>query len=254
MFLKATIPNFTIATLLLLTVVIGAGAAAMGKVWRIGYLDQGSAARNTVYLDGLRQGLRERGWVEGQNITIEPRFAEGHTDRLPELATELVRLKMDVIVTSTTPAALAAKQATTTIPVVFGFAADPVGSKIVTSLARPGANITGVDAPGSRTTGQVSGVAEGGRSSGEPLRCALEPRQPSTQAIVESDRSRRPTTPGGASSGWRPRPQASRADPFGPGDKGYSGACRFPRWDVSRSDIAHHRLHGPAPATHDVRP
>jgi putative ABC transport system substrate-binding protein len=143
MFLKATIPNFTIATLLLLTVVIGAGAAAMGKVWRIGYLDQGSAARNTVYLDGLRQGLRERGWVEGQNITIEPRFAEGHTDRLPELATELVRLKMDVIVTSTTPAALAAKQATTTIPVVFGFAADPVGSKIVTSLARPGANITG---------------------------------------------------------------------------------------------------------------
>jgi putative ABC transport system substrate-binding protein len=143
MFLKATIPNFTIATLLLLTVVIGAGAAAMGKVWRIGYLDQGSAARNTVYLDGLRQGLRERGWVEGQNITIEPRFAEGYTDRLPELATELVRLKMDVIVTSTTPAALAAKQATTTIPVVFGFAADPVGSKIVTSLARPGANITG---------------------------------------------------------------------------------------------------------------
>jgi putative ABC transport system substrate-binding protein len=142
MLLKATIPNFTIATLLLLTVVVGTGAAT-GKVWRIGYLDQGSAARNTLYLNGLRQGLRELGWVEGQNITIEPRFAEGQTDRLPELAAELVRLKMDVIVTSTTPAALAAKQATTTIPVVFGFAADPVGSKIVTNLARPGANITG---------------------------------------------------------------------------------------------------------------
>jgi putative tryptophan/tyrosine transport system substrate-binding protein len=128
---------------LFLTVVVGAGAATTVKVWRIGYLDQGSADRNTLYLDGLRQGLRELGWVEGLNITIEPRFAEGQTDRLPELASELVRLKVDIIVTSTTPAALAAKQATTTIPIVFGFAADPVGSKIVTSLARPGANITG---------------------------------------------------------------------------------------------------------------
>jgi len=100
-------------------------------------------ARNRLYLDGLRQGLRELGWIEGQNITIEPRFAEGKTDRLPALAAELVGLKMDVIVTSTTPAALAAKGATTTIPVVFGFAADPVGSEIVASLARPGGNITG---------------------------------------------------------------------------------------------------------------
>jgi putative ABC transport system substrate-binding protein len=91
----------------------------------------------------LRRGLRELGWVEGQNITIEPRFAEGQTERLPALAAELVRLRMDVIVTSTTPAALAAKHATTTTPVVFGFAADPVGTKIVASLARPGGNITG---------------------------------------------------------------------------------------------------------------
>jgi putative ABC transport system substrate-binding protein len=143
MLVRAMIAKFTIATLLLLTAVAAAGAAAMGKVWRIGYLDQGSASRNTLYLDGLRQGLRELGWVEGRNVTIEPRFAEGQTDRLPELATELVRLKMDVIVTSTTPAALAAKHATASIPVVFGFAADPVGSKIVTSLARPGANVTG---------------------------------------------------------------------------------------------------------------
>lgn len=114
-----------------------------GKVWRIGYLDQGSAARNALYVNGLRRGLRELGWIEGQNIAIEPRFAEGKTDRLPALAAELVRLKMDVIVTSTTPAALAAKQATTTIPIVFGFAADPVGSGIVASLARPGATSQG---------------------------------------------------------------------------------------------------------------
>jgi len=142
-FLRPPIAIFTIVVLLLVTVGIGTGAPSAGRVWRIGYLDQGSTARNTLYLDGLRQGLRELGWVEGQNITIEPRFAEGKTERLPALAADLVRLKMDVIVTSTTPAALAAKHATTTIPVVFGFAADPVGSEIVASLGRPGGNITG---------------------------------------------------------------------------------------------------------------
>jgi len=94
-------------------------------------------------LEAIRQGLRDLGWVEGQNIAIEVRFAEGKTDQLPALAAELVRLKVDLIVTSSTPAALAAKQATTTIPIVIGFAADPVGSGIVASLARPGANITG---------------------------------------------------------------------------------------------------------------
>ena len=130
-------------TLGMLIAPLAVEAQHASKVWRIGYLDQGSAARNTVYLDGLRLGLRELSWVEGQNITIEPRFAEGQTDRLSALAVELVRLKMDVIVTSTTPAALAAKQATTTIPVVFGFAADPVGSGIVASLARPGATSQG---------------------------------------------------------------------------------------------------------------
>jgi putative ABC transport system substrate-binding protein len=121
----------------------GGEAQQAGKVWRIGYLDQGPAASNRAFLDGLQQGLRERGWVEGQNIAIEARFAEGRTDQLPALAAELVRLKVDLIATTSTPAALAAKQATTKIPIVFGFAADPVGSGIVASLAHPGANITG---------------------------------------------------------------------------------------------------------------
>ena len=120
-----------------------AGGQQAGKVWRIGYLDQGSTARSTAYVDGLREGLRDLGWVDGRNIAIEVRLAEGKTDQLPRLAAELVRLKMDIIVTSTTPAALAAKQATTTIPIVIGFAADPVGSGIVASLAHPGGNITG---------------------------------------------------------------------------------------------------------------
>jgi putative ABC transport system substrate-binding protein len=122
-----------------------AEAQPTGKVWRIGYLDQGSAGQpaSRRYLEALRQGLRDLGWVEGRNIAVEVRYAEGKTDQLPALAAELVRLKVDLIVTRTTPAALAAKQATTTIPIVIGAAADPVGSGIVASLARPGGNITG---------------------------------------------------------------------------------------------------------------
>ena len=127
----------------LLAAPLAAEAQQAGKVWRIGYLDYGPAARNAAYVDGLRQGLRDLGWVEGRNIATEVRFAEGKTDQLPTLAAELVRLKVDVIVASTTPAALAAQQATTTIPIVIGFTADPVGSGIVNSLARPGGNITG---------------------------------------------------------------------------------------------------------------
>jgi putative ABC transport system substrate-binding protein len=127
----------------LLAAPLAAEGQLSGKVRRIGYLDQGSAARNKPYFEAFRQELRDLGWVESQNIAIEVRFAEGKTDQLPTLAAELVRLKMDLIVTSSTPAALAAKQATTTMPIVIGFAADPVGSGIVASLARPGGNITG---------------------------------------------------------------------------------------------------------------
>jgi putative ABC transport system substrate-binding protein len=128
---------------LLLTGLPQAGAQPTAKLWRIGYLDQGSAVGNKPYLDAFRQGLRDLGWVEGQSIAIEPRFADGKTDQLPVLAADLVRLKVNVIATWTTPAALAAKRATASIPIVIGFAADPVGTGIVDSLARPGANVTG---------------------------------------------------------------------------------------------------------------
>jgi ABC-type uncharacterized transport system substrate-binding protein len=122
---------------------LSADAQQGGKVWRIGYLDKGSATGNGPYFEAFRQRLRDLGWVEGKNISIDVRFAEGKTERLPALAAELVRLKVDLIATSSTPAALAAKQATTTIPIVIGFVADPVGSGVVRSLARPGGNITG---------------------------------------------------------------------------------------------------------------
>jgi putative ABC transport system substrate-binding protein len=128
---------------LLLAAPLAVEAQQPGKVWRIGYLDQGSAARDKPYLEAFRRGLRDHGWVEGQNIAIEVRFAEGKSDQLARLAAELVHSKVDLIATWTTPAALAAKQATRTIPVVIGFAADPVGSGIVASLAHPGGNITG---------------------------------------------------------------------------------------------------------------
>jgi len=110
---------------------------------RIGYLEFGSAASGRPPLEAFLQGLRDLGWVEGQNIAIEVRYAEGKRDQLPELAAELVRRKVDLIFASTTPAALAAKHATTTIPIVIGFVTEPVGSGLVASLARPGGNITG---------------------------------------------------------------------------------------------------------------
>src|SRR6516165_2708284 len=112
------------------------------KTARIGVLSL-AAGPNPIFMD-LFRGLREFGWVDGKNMAVEYRWASGRQDRLSALAADLVRLKVDVIVTSSTPAALAAKQATTNIPIVVTFVADPVGSGIVTSLARPGGNITGV--------------------------------------------------------------------------------------------------------------
>jgi putative ABC transport system substrate-binding protein len=120
-----------------------AEAQQAAKVARIGYL-AGNLAANPPQHEAFRQGLRDLGNVEGRNVVIEYRSAEGRFERLPALAAELVGLKVDVIVTSDTPAALAAKQATRTVPVVFSFAVDPVTSGLVTSLARPGGNVTGL--------------------------------------------------------------------------------------------------------------
>ena len=121
-------------------------AQAPGKVYRIGYLAQGSGS-GTADLrpqQAFRQGLRELGWVEGQNIVIEYRYAEGQIDRLPSLAEELVGLKVDLIAASPTAPALAARNATRTIPIVGMSLTEPVELGLVTSLARPGGNVTGV--------------------------------------------------------------------------------------------------------------
>src|SRR5262249_48379671 len=113
------------------------------KIFRIGYLDASTPAGMAVLIDAFRQELNKLGWIEGKNLTIEYRFAEQKTERLPELAAELVRLKVDLIVVAGGPTTLAAKGATTTIPVVMANVADPVGLGLVASLARPGGNVTG---------------------------------------------------------------------------------------------------------------
>jgi ABC-type uncharacterized transport system substrate-binding protein len=140
---KAAVPSILVVVVLL-AVGVTAEAQQQGKVFRIGYLEPGTASGNAVLLDGFRQELSKLGWIEGKNITVEYRFAEQKMERLPELAADLVRLKVDLIVVSSGPPALAAKKATTTIPIVMANVGDPVGQGLVASLARPGGNVTGL--------------------------------------------------------------------------------------------------------------
>jgi putative ABC transport system substrate-binding protein len=126
--------------------IISAPLAADGqqaRVPRLGYLGNSSPSLEEDLLAAFRQGLRELGYTEGQNIIIEYRWAEGRHDRFPDLVSDLVRTKVDAIVTAGTPGALAAKQATKTIPIVMAVAGDAVGTGLVASLARPGGNVTG---------------------------------------------------------------------------------------------------------------
>jgi putative ABC transport system substrate-binding protein len=123
---------------------LAALAQPSGKTYRIGFLGPGSYAGRKRDVDALRMGLRRLGYEEGRNIVIEYRWAEGRYDRLLELTAELVKLNVDVLVTAGTPGALAAKQVTSTIPIVLAAVGDPVAAGIVDSLARPGGNVTGL--------------------------------------------------------------------------------------------------------------
>ena len=123
---------------------LAARAQQAGRVRRIGVLETVSVTLNAANYDALRQGLRELGYVEGRNLVIEYRSADGRAGRFPDLATELVRRDVDLIITRGTPAALAAKNVTATIPVVMAASGDPVGNHLVASLARPGGNLTGL--------------------------------------------------------------------------------------------------------------
>ncbi len=126
----------------LLAAPLPAEAQQSEKVYRIGFLGNSSPSADSIRIEAFRQGLRELAYVEGKNVVIEFRYAEGQLDRLPNLAAELVRIKVDVIVARGTRAAKAAKNATRTIPIVMAMVSDPVRSGIIASLARPGGNIT----------------------------------------------------------------------------------------------------------------
>jgi putative ABC transport system substrate-binding protein len=130
----------------LLAAPLAVDAQRAEKLYRIGMLERTSTAINAANLEGFRQGMRELGYVEGKNFVIEYRSVDGRDELFPSLAAELVRLKVDLILTRGTPAALAAKNATRTIPVVMAATGDPVGQGIVASLARPGGNVTGLSA------------------------------------------------------------------------------------------------------------
>ena len=123
---------------LLFAVPLGTGAQPAGKVWRIGFLGSTSPKSHGAFVAAFREGLRERGYVEGKHVTIEYRWAENDYDRLPALAADLVSLNVDVILTHGTPGARAAKAATTTIPIIVAIVGDALATGHVDSYARPG--------------------------------------------------------------------------------------------------------------------
>jgi len=137
---------FWLLATVFLTIAPRAEAQQTGNVPRIGYLSPTSPSVSPTRIEAFRHGLRELGYREGKNIVIDYRYAEGKFDRLPALAAELVRLKVDLIVTTGPTVTRAAKEATTTVPIVMATDTDPVGNGFVASLARPGGNVTGLSA------------------------------------------------------------------------------------------------------------
>ena len=133
---------------------LAARAQQSGKLPTIGFLGSGTPAAHGQWVAAFVQRLRELGWIEGRNLTIEYRWAEGSSDRAAELAVEFVRLKVDVIVTYANPMVVATKEATSVIPIVFAAAADPLGTGLVASLARPGGNVTGLSAQNTDLAGK----------------------------------------------------------------------------------------------------
>lgn len=152
---------------------------------RIGRLSPISASADAPVREGLRRGLRDLGWVEGQNLAIENRFAEGNVRRLAELAAELVRLKVDVIVTGSAPAAAAAKNATATIPIVMVMTGDPVASGLVTSLSRPGGNLTGLTLLGLELSAKRLALLKEAVPDATRVAVLLDPTFPDSEAAVK---------------------------------------------------------------------
>ena len=172
----------------LLTALAGALAAPAAvdgaALVRIGRLSPSSAQADKPYLAAFRKGLHDRGWVEGQTFTIEARFADGNGDRLPALAAELVRHRVNLILAGSNPGVLAAKQATDTIPIVMVTTGDPVADGLVKSLARPGGNVTGVTAFGQALNTKRLELLKAAVPGVERVAVLLNPRGPYAAGFV----------------------------------------------------------------------
>ena len=159
-----------------------AEAQQVGRVPRIGVLAPGRPPLE--HFDAFREGLRDLGYTEGQTILLEPRWDEGSTARHASLVADLVRLKVDIIVAGTTPAALAAKKATRTIPIVMAAIADPVGAGLVTSLARPGGNTTGMSLISAELSGKRIGILKEAMPSISRVAVLWNPMNPNTVGLL----------------------------------------------------------------------
>src|SRR5919202_5261195 len=157
------------------------------KVPRVGWLSPGSAASDEHFLASFRDGLGELGWGVGRNIAIEPRWAEGSFERLPDLAVELVGLKVDVIGALVTQASLAAKQATATIPIVMVGVGDPLGSGLVASLAHPGGNVTGPSSMLAAVSGKQLALLRDTVPNASPVAVLWNPANPVWHAAASRE-------------------------------------------------------------------
>src|SRR4029453_9172499 len=284
----AMILGFLVAPSALAPIVVEAQPS--DRVYRIGVLARTSPTVNAANLDSFRQGLRALGYVEGKNLVIEYRSAEGRDDRFAELAAELVRLKVDLILTRGTPAALAAKNATPVIPVVITGVGDPVGQGIITSLARPGGNITGLsaivtdvypkrvellkelDPKAARIAAlfnmsnpaiprQWAAVETTARALGLQAHLLDVPKVDDLRPAVEAGLRDRPAALGVRRAGPRPPGTPARRSQGGRSTAGVRdgrprsrrGAGRRPRDPDARERVAHRRPCGQAPAAGGVR-
>ena len=200
-----------VVALALLAGPFDAGAQTAIRLVRVGFLSASSAA-NDQMRPAFVEGLREHGYIEGQNLVLESRYVEGRFERLPGLAAELVRLKCDVIVAAVTQASLAARDATATIPIVMIGVADPVGAGLVASLARPGGNVTGTSGAFTQIVGKQMELLQGDVSRRAALRRAVESGQPGLSgASAPGSADRRPYAPSRAPAARGAQSRGSRA-------------------------------------------
>lgn len=176
----------TVVVLLLLAAPLAADAQQPGKTYRVAYLAAAPRSGNQALLASFQQGMRELGYVEGRNLVLESRFADGKLERLPMLAQEMVRLNPDVVFVSTTPGSLAAKAATATIPIVFVAVADPLGAGLIPNLARPGGNVTGITHIVAELTGKRLELLKEIVPSASRIAVLVNPEDPNARAQIQN--------------------------------------------------------------------